>query len=77
MGHLKYKAYERGKSRNRRLEGRSTLFVIYISLNCARDNFMFNSDAHFLLVLVSKFHGPRVKIIILNGDVTSYWSLQA
>ena len=61
MGHLKYKAYERGKSGNRRLEGHSTLFGINISLNCARDNFLFNGDAHFSLVSVSKFHGPRVK----------------
>ena len=63
MGHLKYKAYEPGKSGNRRLEGHSTLFGINISINCARDNFLFNGDAHFSLVLVSKFHGPRVKIM--------------
>ena len=61
MGHLKYKAYERGKSGNRRLEGHSTLFGINISLNCARNNFLFNGDAHFSLLSVSKFHGPRVK----------------
>ena len=61
MGHLKYKAYGRGKSGNCRLEGHSTLFGINISLNCARDNFLFNGDAHFSLVSVSKFHGPRVK----------------
>ena len=66
MGHLKYKAYERGKSRNRRPEGHSTLFGINISLNCARDNFLFNGDAHFSLVFVSKFHGPRVKGIFLG-----------
>ena len=62
MGHLKYTAYERGKSGNCRLEGHSTLFGINISLNCARDNFLFNGDAHFSLVSVSKFHGPRVKV---------------
>ena len=64
MGHLKYKAYERGKSGNRRLEGHSTLFVINTSLNCARDNFLFNGDAHFSLVLVSTFHGLRVKTVM-------------
>ena len=61
MGHLKYKAYERGKSGNRHLEGHSTLFGINISIDSARDNFLFNGDARFSLVLVSKFHGPRVK----------------
>ena len=77
MGHLKYKAYERGKSGNRRLEGHSTLFGINISLNCARDNFLFNGDAHFSLVSVSKFHGPRVNYIQLLCGSNSYCSHHA
>ena len=49
-----YKAYECRKSWNHHLEGHSTFYVINISKNSARDNFLVNGDAHLSFVLVSK-----------------------
>ena len=51
MGHLKYKTYGRAKSGNCRLEGHSTLFGINVVL----------ATTFCSTVMVSKFHGPRVK----------------